>query len=340
MSCALLRACHLCTHQHCNSVMCNHYPNLVTFMQPSDEKEGMPNMRVIPELNYMTQIIFLLFEDTSQPENSDLRYCVDILFSPGVRCRELDHLHDLPDANASPRSSSLEGSPRKSAPINSTVSNESGSNVNSHPPMLTKTVGDFEVPRPKELVHVVRRQPDQPYPPSTTSLWRKKSSTVSRVMAVQGPEGPVINSIDNGRGKSLSETEIFASHQRKYSVGSMSHAHGKDLGSCSKSLDTLVAADGMARLQSAPAHVGGTHEMEEAAVFDPTDDVAPVDAVLPVDGEDISNVSFKIMEDGVEEERFSPPGAQMLVNSNSILSSDKNLRNNSFGERKGQLFLY
>ena len=36
----------------------------------------------------MTQIVFLLFEDLSQPEKSEDRYRVHIHFSPGVRCRD------------------------------------------------------------------------------------------------------------------------------------------------------------------------------------------------------------------------------------------------------------
>ena len=45
-----------------------------------------------PELNYMTQIVLLLFEDMSQLEHSDSRYQVDLLFSPGVKGRQ-DLLH-------------------------------------------------------------------------------------------------------------------------------------------------------------------------------------------------------------------------------------------------------
>lgn len=45
-------------------------------------------MHNIPELNYITQIVFLLFEDLSRPVESDKRYHVKIHFSPGVRCRD------------------------------------------------------------------------------------------------------------------------------------------------------------------------------------------------------------------------------------------------------------
>lgn len=54
-------------------------------MQTSDKDKDIHS---IPELNYITQIIFLLFEDLSQPEKSDLRYSIRIHFSPGVRCRD------------------------------------------------------------------------------------------------------------------------------------------------------------------------------------------------------------------------------------------------------------
>ena len=56
----------------------------------------MKDLHSVPELNYLTQIVFLLFEDTSKPENSDLRYRVNIHFSAGVRCR--DGLAETSDA--------------------------------------------------------------------------------------------------------------------------------------------------------------------------------------------------------------------------------------------------
>ena len=40
-----------------------------------------------PELNYMTQIVFMLFEDISKPEDSLDKYHVDIHFSPGIKGR-------------------------------------------------------------------------------------------------------------------------------------------------------------------------------------------------------------------------------------------------------------
>ena len=50
-------------------------------------KEAMDTVRKAPELNYMTQIVFMLFEDTSKPEGSLDKYHVDIHFSPGIKGR-------------------------------------------------------------------------------------------------------------------------------------------------------------------------------------------------------------------------------------------------------------
>eukprot|EP00731_Ephydatia_muelleri_P011804 Em0006g698a len=51
-------------------------------------REGLQTISATPELNYMTQIVFLLYEDTQQPPDSPQRYTVSIRFSPGIRHRE------------------------------------------------------------------------------------------------------------------------------------------------------------------------------------------------------------------------------------------------------------
>ena len=48
----------------------------------------MEKVGSIPELNYMTQIVFMLFENITEPLDSKLRYRVDVQFSPGVKGRE------------------------------------------------------------------------------------------------------------------------------------------------------------------------------------------------------------------------------------------------------------
>ena len=47
----------------------------------------MDTIKKAPELNYMTQIVFMLFEDISKPEDSLDKYHVDIHFSPGIKGR-------------------------------------------------------------------------------------------------------------------------------------------------------------------------------------------------------------------------------------------------------------
>ena len=42
----------------------------------------------MPELNYMTQFVFLLFENGQVPVDSENRYKIEIHFSPGAKGRE------------------------------------------------------------------------------------------------------------------------------------------------------------------------------------------------------------------------------------------------------------
>ena len=70
----------------------------------------MEQIALHPELNYLTQIVVLLFEDMSQPEGSDTRYCVDLLFSPGVkRCHDGASLSEPTKSTST--SALLKGSP-------------------------------------------------------------------------------------------------------------------------------------------------------------------------------------------------------------------------------------
>lgn len=50
--------------------------------------KGLQTISATPELNYLTQIVFLLYEDTQEPPDSPQRYTVSIHFSPGIRHRE------------------------------------------------------------------------------------------------------------------------------------------------------------------------------------------------------------------------------------------------------------
>ena len=82
--------------------------------EPVDDqwKKSLEIINSMPELNYMTQILFQLFEDPHQPSDSPSRYLINVHFSPGVRGRE-----DLIEAgeevchNGEHSSSSSDGAP-------------------------------------------------------------------------------------------------------------------------------------------------------------------------------------------------------------------------------------
>ena len=44
----------------------------------------MDHLGTISELNYLTQIVIMLYEDPNEEENSDKRFHVELHFSPGA----------------------------------------------------------------------------------------------------------------------------------------------------------------------------------------------------------------------------------------------------------------
>ena len=80
----------MCTHGHdffkCISV---YIPSCVLQdMQNASLKEALDKLDSTPELNYLTQIMFMMYEDTRQPPDSPARFEVQVLYSPGVQYRE------------------------------------------------------------------------------------------------------------------------------------------------------------------------------------------------------------------------------------------------------------
>lgn len=57
------------------------------FKDVSDEfwKRTMEYFSAVPELNYMTQIVLMLYEDPQADSNSDKRFHIELHFSPGVK---------------------------------------------------------------------------------------------------------------------------------------------------------------------------------------------------------------------------------------------------------------
>ncbi|KAL5500195.1 hypothetical protein EMCRGX_G011713 [Ephydatia muelleri] len=64
------------------------YGGLLKDMQNASLKEALDKLDSTPELNYLTQIMFMMYEDTRQPPDSPARFEVQVLYSPGVQYRE------------------------------------------------------------------------------------------------------------------------------------------------------------------------------------------------------------------------------------------------------------
>ena len=56
--------------------------------QSKDEQwqRAMEYVSLISELNYMTQVVVMLYEDPTKEATSDQRFHVELHFSPGVNC--------------------------------------------------------------------------------------------------------------------------------------------------------------------------------------------------------------------------------------------------------------
>ena len=46
----------------------------------------MEYVSLVSELNYMTQVVIMLYEDPTKDPSSDERFHVELHFSPGVNC--------------------------------------------------------------------------------------------------------------------------------------------------------------------------------------------------------------------------------------------------------------
>ena len=65
------------------------YGGLLKDMQNNtSSKEALDKLDSTPELNYLTQIMFMMYEDARQPPDSPSRFEVQVLYSPGVQYRE------------------------------------------------------------------------------------------------------------------------------------------------------------------------------------------------------------------------------------------------------------
>ena len=59
-----------------------------SILQSEDEQwmRALEYVSLVSELNYMTQIVIMLYEDPTKETTSDQRFHVELHFSPGVNC--------------------------------------------------------------------------------------------------------------------------------------------------------------------------------------------------------------------------------------------------------------
>ncbi|KAJ8249441.1 hypothetical protein GJAV_G00234930 [Gymnothorax javanicus] len=68
------------------------YGGLLDEQKDEQWKRAMDYLNAVSELNYMTQIVIMLYEDNNKDPSSEERFHVELHFSPGVRgCEDQDH---------------------------------------------------------------------------------------------------------------------------------------------------------------------------------------------------------------------------------------------------------
>jgi len=79
------------------------------FDESKDEqwRRAMDYVSAVSELNYMTQIVIMLYEDQSKDMTSDDRFHVELHFSPGVVCCLQKNLPKGPGFRPQSRSSGI-----------------------------------------------------------------------------------------------------------------------------------------------------------------------------------------------------------------------------------------
>ncbi|CAF5154301.1 unnamed protein product, partial [Rotaria magnacalcarata] len=60
------------------------YGGLLDTSDDEQWKRSMDYLDTVSELNYLTQIVIMLYEDSSEEENSERRFHVELHFSPGA----------------------------------------------------------------------------------------------------------------------------------------------------------------------------------------------------------------------------------------------------------------
>ncbi len=64
--------------------MCFFFRLILKPLNDEQWKHAMNYLDTVSELNYLTQIVIMLYEDSSEEENSEKRFHVELHFSPGA----------------------------------------------------------------------------------------------------------------------------------------------------------------------------------------------------------------------------------------------------------------
>lgn len=62
------------------------YGGLLDETQDEQWRRAMDYVSAVPELNYLSQIVIMLYEDSSKDITSEERFHLELHFSPGVVC--------------------------------------------------------------------------------------------------------------------------------------------------------------------------------------------------------------------------------------------------------------
>ncbi|KAH6930552.1 hypothetical protein HPB50_014718 [Hyalomma asiaticum] len=92
-----------------------HATNFYNFQETKDEqwRRAMEYVNAVTELNYMTQIVIMLYEDPTKDQHSEERFHVELHFSPGVVCCVQKNLPPGPGFRPQSRSGPREKSSEK-----------------------------------------------------------------------------------------------------------------------------------------------------------------------------------------------------------------------------------
>uniref|UniRef100_A0A8C2WDK4 Inositol hexakisphosphate and diphosphoinositol-pentakisphosphate kinase n=1 Tax=Cyclopterus lumpus TaxID=8103 RepID=A0A8C2WDK4_CYCLU len=157
--CALTVPCHFFfstfSESHVHSLLSVfRYGGLLDDEKDQQWKQAMDYLSAVTELNYMTQIVIMLYEDNNKDPSSEERFHVELHFSPGVKgCEDEENVplgFGFRPASSEPNQGSLEDLSQdqldQALPLSEPI------NIQRRSPMIrNRKTGSMEVPDPVVL---------------------------------------------------------------------------------------------------------------------------------------------------------------------------------------------